>query len=343
MSAHTDCVVLGIDGGGTNTRAVIARGPEVLGRVQGGSIKRLRVGAEAAEANLRTLLSEVFDAAGVSHVHAVSAGVASASMPGVKEWITEVFRDFGIERSEVVGDEVIALDAAFQGGAGILQIAGTGSNCIGRMVTGERESVGGYSSVLGDEGSGYWIGLHGIRRALRAYYAGEPTTILDRVSAEWGTSTLEELVNLGNSVADFGNGIPGPDFSTLAPLISVAAEEVDAVSRGVLLQAAADLAESILLVRHKLRTRHGLTEEVPAAFTGGVLEKMGIVRSRLTELLLEAAPEMPFRQEGVVAVEGALWRACRVAVGLAEEERSDADSVPAVNNAPRSNFRVGPG
>jgi len=36
-------------------------------------------------------------------------------MPGVKEWITAVFRDFHVERSEVVGDEVIALDAAFRG------------------------------------------------------------------------------------------------------------------------------------------------------------------------------------------------------------------------------------
>ena len=309
MSKNSNCVVLGIDGGGTNTRAVIAQGGTVLARAQGGSIKRLRVGAEVAEANLRTLLREVFDIAGLGAVDAASAGVASASMPGVKEWITEVFRDFGVRQSEVVGDEVIALDAAFHGGAGILQIAGTGSNCIGRMATGERESVGGYSSVLGDEGSGYWIGLHGVREALRAYDAGEPSVILDRVGAEWGTSSLEELVNVGNATANLGNTIPAPDFSALAPIISTAAEEGDAVATRVLLQAAADLADFILLVRHKLRQRHGLTEEVPAAFTGGVLEKMGIVRARLTELLKQAAPEMPFRQEGVVAVEGALWRA----------------------------------
>ena len=313
MSTSSNSIVLGIDGGGTHTRAVIAHGGIVLSQAKGGSIKRLRVGPEAAEANLRTLLREVFDAAGVSHIDAASAGVASASMPGVKEWITDVFRDFGVRESEVVGDEVIALDAAFEGSAGILQIAGTGSNCIGRMATGERESVGGYSSVLGDEGSGYWIGLHGIRQALRAYDAGEPSTILDRVGAEWGTSSLEELVNVGNSTANLGNGVPGPDFSALAPIISMAAEEGDAVATRVLMQAAADLAEFILLVRHKLRQRHGLTEEVPAAFTGGVLEKMGIVRARLTELLKEAAPQMPFRQEGVVAVEGALWRARKLA------------------------------
>jgi glucosamine kinase len=306
VSVFSEAVVLGIDGGGTNTRAVIARGDVVLGRANGGSIKRLRVGAEEAEANLRVLLRDVLDAARVAQVDAVSAGIASASLPGVSEWITEVFGEFGIRNSEVVGDEVIALDAAFQGGAGILQIAGTGSNCIGRTATGERESAGGYSSTLGDEGSGYWIGLHGIRQALRAYDAGEPSVILKRVGAAWGTTTLEELVNHGNEV-------PGPDFSALAPIISTAAEEGDAVATRVLLQAAADLADYILLVRHKLRQRHGLVEEVPVAWTGSVLEKIGMVRARLTDILKQAAPNMPFAQEGVVAVEGALWRAHRLA------------------------------
>ena len=86
-----------------------------------------------------------------------------------------------MERSEVVGDEVIALDAAFRGGPGILQIAGTGTNCIGRAPDGGRESAGGWSSRLGDEGSGYWIGLHAVRRALNAYDREEPTRVLEVV------------------------------------------------------------------------------------------------------------------------------------------------------------------
>jgi len=299
-------VVLGVDGGGTNTRAVLMQGEKVLARAHGGSIKRLRVGAEQAEANLRGMMRELYAASGVSHIDAASAGVASASLPGIKEWITEVFAECGVRRSEVVGDEVIALDGAFQGGAGILQIAGTGSNTIGRTAMGERESAGGYSSTLGDEGSGYWIGLHAIRQGLHAYDRGDACVILDRVGAAWGTKTLEELVNRGNEV-------PGPDFSQLAPLVVQAAEEGDAVALWVLDRAAQDIAQFILLVRRKLRERRGLVEEVPVAYTGSVLEKISRVRGRVTELLREAAPEMVFRQEGVVAVEGALWRAQRLA------------------------------
>jgi len=298
--------VLGIDGGGTNTRAVIARGSEILARAQSGSIKRLRVGAEAAEANLRALLRDVLDRSGTAQIHAASAGVASATMPGIPEWITAVFRDFGIQNSEVVGDEVIALDAAFHGGPGILQIAGTGSNCIGRAPSGQRESAGGYSSTLGDQGSGYWIGLHAIRQALHAYDRGDPTAVLDRVAVAWGTHSLEELVNRGNEV-------PGPDFAALAPIINTLAEASDPVALKILHQAASDLADFILLVRQKLRTRHNLQEEVPAAFTGSVLGKMPIVRVSLTELLSQSAPNMPFQQQEVIAVEGAIYRAKRLA------------------------------
>ena len=130
------CLILGIDGGGTRTRASIVDGDKLLAHGENGSIKRLRVGAEAAEANLRALLKDVYAKAGIKGVRAACCGVASASMPGITEWITAVFNDFGVERADIVGDEVIALDAAFRGGPGILQIAGTGSNTIGRAPDG---------------------------------------------------------------------------------------------------------------------------------------------------------------------------------------------------------------
>jgi len=52
-------VVMGIDGGGTRTRASIVNHEKVLAFAENGSIKRLRVGAQAAEENLRALLAEV--------------------------------------------------------------------------------------------------------------------------------------------------------------------------------------------------------------------------------------------------------------------------------------------
>lgn len=298
--------ILGIDGGGTRTRASLVAGDKVLAYAESGSIKRLRVGAEIAEANLRALLEEVFGQAGPVRVVAACCGVASAAMPGIREWITGVFNDFGIERSEIVGDEVIALDAAFQGGPGILQIAGTGSNTVGRAPDGSRENAGGWSSRLGDEGSGYWIGINAVRRALTAYDREQPTEILKKVGQAWGTSTIDELINVGD-------GTPAPDFAALAPLINDLAEAGDPVALDVIRQAAADLVAFVLLVRDKLRRKHRIAGEVPVAWTGSVIEKMRLVREPFFAGLQQAAPDMPVLKNAIVSLDGALWRARRLA------------------------------
>lgn len=299
-------VVLGIDGGGTRTRASIVSDGKRLAFAQGGSIKRLRVGAEAAEANLRAVLKDAMAQAGTPAIAAATVGVASATVPGVEEWITAVLRDFNITRSEVVGDEVIALDAAFRGGPGILQIAGTGSNCIGRAPDGSRECAGGYSSRLGDEGSGYWIGVNAVRRGLWAYDREQPTRVLEAVGRIWGTHSIEELVGLGDST-------PGPDFAALSPTISQLAEEGDPVAVGIMAQAAKDLVDFVLLVRDKLRRKHHLTEELPVAWIGSVIGKARLVREPFLAGLRAAAPQMPVGETEVVGIEGAIWRAERLA------------------------------
>ena len=123
----------------------------------------------------------------------------------------------------------------------------------------------------------------------------------------WGTQTIEELVNLGDST-------PGPDFAALAPAISELAEEGDAVAAGVLQQAAADLVESVLLVRAKLRRKHDLTAEVPVAWIGSVIGKVRLVREPFFAGLQAAAPEMPVRETEVAGIEGAVWRAQQLAL-----------------------------
>ena len=295
-------LVLGIDGGGTNTRATIVADGKVAGSSQNGSIKRLRVGAEAAEDNLRALLTDVFAQASVNRLDAACCGVASATMPGIPEWITAVLREFNVERCEVVGDEVIALDAAFRGGPGILQIAGTGTNTIGRAPDGSRECAGGWSSRLGDQGSGYWIGLHAIRRALNAYDREEPQEVLKHVGEIWGTPTIDLLI-------EFGDSTPGPDFAALAPAINELAEAGDPVALGVLQQAATDLVDFVLLVRAKLKRKHAIAGEVPVAWTGSVIEKMARVREAFFAGLKAAAPEMPVNTAATMSLDGAIWRA----------------------------------
>jgi hypothetical protein len=69
----------------------------------------------------------------------------------------------------------------------------------------------------------------------------------------------------------------------------------------------------VLLVRSKLRRKHSLTVEVPVAWTGGAIEKTPLVRAAFFAGLKAAAPQMPVAKEAVVSLDGALWRANRLA------------------------------
>jgi glucosamine kinase len=71
--------------------------------------------------------------------------------------------------------------------------------------------------------------------------------------------------------------------------------------------------EFVLLVRAKLRRKHSITGEVPVAWTGGIIERMTSVREAFFAGLHAVAPEMPVARESVVSLEGALWRAKRLA------------------------------
>jgi hypothetical protein len=71
--------------------------------------------------------------------------------------------------------------------------------------------------------------------------------------------------------------------------------------------------EFVLLVRAKLRRKHGIVGEVPVAWTGGVIEHMPLVREAFFAGLQAAAPQMPVSREPVVPLDGALWRAQRLA------------------------------
>jgi hypothetical protein len=81
---------------------------------------------------------------------------------------------------------------------------------------------------------------------------------------------------------------------------------------GILQQAALDLVGFVLLVRSKLRRKHGIASEVPVAWTGSVIAKMELVRNQFCAGLNAAAPEMPVGKEEVVALKGAIWRAERM-------------------------------
>jgi glucosamine kinase len=296
---------LAIDAGGTKTRCVLADEARILGSAATGSVKLMRVSEAEASARLRTMLAEVSHAAGVGleSVTRTCVGVAGLSIDAVREWAErEIGGAVGGELL-LLGDDEIALEGAFRGGPGILVIAGTGSNVIGRAADGMMYGAGGWGPALGDEGSGFWIGQEALRAGFWAKDRGIETSLLAGIGEFWETNSPGEIVERANLR-------PGPDFSALAPIVVRCAEGGDELAAAVLERAGAELAEQVALVALKMKESGG-DGKVEAAYTGGVLEHIAPVRDAMVEALKSSAPEITVMEIAADSLEGALWRARR--------------------------------
>ena len=295
---------LAIDAGGTKTRCLLADESRILARAVTGSVKLMRVGEAEASARLRAMLVEVAHTAGVSlkDVTRTCIGLAGLSIEAVREWAErEISKAVGGELL-IAGDEEIALDGAFRGGPGILIIAGTGSNVLGRAADGAMYSAGGWGPAIGDEGSAFWIGQEGVRAGFWAKDRGVPTTLLTEIGEHWGAKSLGEIVELANAR-------PGPDFPALAPVVTRCADAGDELAIAVLERAGAELAEQVALVAVKMKESGGSRRKIEAAYTGGVLEHNARVRSAMIEALKKSSAGVKVMEGAVDALDGALWKA----------------------------------
>ncbi len=293
---------LAIDAGGTKTRCALAEERRVLAEAQCGSVKLMRVGEAEATTRILGVLAEVSARAGVGlhSVRGTCVGLAGLSIAAVRSWAQRTIGPVVGGELLLCGDEEIALDAAFRGGPGVLVVAGTGSNVVGRSASGEIARAGGWGSAVGDEGSGHWIGVEAVRRGLWARDRGVGSELLSAVQRYWA---LEDLPDLVAHV----NRRPGPEFSELVPVVMGAAEAGDPVAGEVLRAAGRELARQVLIAAEKTGARR-------VASAGSVLEHVVAVRQAMVDALWERSPATEVLPEPVNPIDGALWRARRMGV-----------------------------
>jgi N-acetylglucosamine kinase-like BadF-type ATPase len=294
---------LAVDAGGTKTDFVLADETRELARVRTGTIKRMRADAETTGRNLDTALAELSASSGVamSAITHTCIGTAGETVPLVVDWLREAFAARVGGSLLLLGDVEIALDAAFPGGAGVLALAGTGSNVAGRGADGVVTTAGGMGPMLADQGSGHRIGYEGLRAAFLARDEGRETVLMDEVLAFWELRSIDLLV-------EHANHVPPPDFSRLAGLVVRAAAEGDAVAQEVLAQQGEELGYLVRLIVRRIRVRE--PEWVPRiGFAGSIMEKVMPVRSALVEAVRREFPGTVALDGVVDPIAGALWRA----------------------------------
>jgi glucosamine kinase len=297
---------LALDSGGTKTDYVLADEARELARVRTGSIKRMRVDAGTACRNLESALAELTARTGISmqEITRTCIGTAGETIPLVKDWLRESITARVAGGLLILGDVEIALDAAFPGQPGVLAMAGTGSNVLGRDEAGKLVSGGGWGPALADQGSGHFIGLESLRAIFLARDEERETRLLPAILEFWKLASSDDLVA-------HANRIPAPDFSTLTGVVASCAAAGDEIALSVLRKQGEDLAYLVQLVIRRLRrasTRQGWTP--PIAFTGSILANIPPVREALISAVQREFPEAQAPQQGEVdPLNGALWRA----------------------------------
>jgi len=278
---------VGIDGGGTTTRALIASADgAVFGHGEAEGSNPSQLGGALAREHLRTAMSAAWQNAGISArpLSAVFCGIAGlrayAAMNSVDSLWDSIFP--GIASSEVKWDHDLrtALAGGLEGKPGIVLVAGTGSACYARNAEGATTRVGGWGALLDDAGSAYALGLTLLKHAIRGWEGRAfVSPWIDRVSETIQINTPSDALQWTKSFTD-----PRPEIARLAPLVLDAWREGDALAKEWVETAANELAQLVATAAQRLFP----TQKAVAIFTGGLSqdsEYFETVRSTVARLV----------------------------------------------------------
>jgi len=301
-------IVIGIDGGGSKTHAIVAdeNGKTIAETVGPGSA--VRPGHVEHSANvIAEVVRDALASCEMTHVtpRVLSIGVAGAGRDAERQelWQALVSRDLAAELV-IHSDFSIALDDAFGDGPGVLMIAGTGSVAFGRGPSGATARCGGWGPVAGDEGSGAWIGRRALSVVTAAADGREPETALT------GAILTAAQVNETSDLIAWAANAPPSQLATLAPIVLSAADAGDLRANALVSLAVEEL---VLHVRALARQLFGDERAaLPVALSGGMLTRGTALRKRFEHRLKSSVPGAQIRAEPVVAARGAVRAALRI-------------------------------
>ena len=271
--------VLGIDAGGTKTRALIA---DETARVVGGALgggANLRTHGELEVEKVLHAVIEDARADAPATPEAVALGIAGADRPPDEAVLRAILRRIGFKNRVVVtNDARIAFVAGSDLRVGLALVCGTGSIAWGRNRAGQVARSGGWGWHLGDEGSGFWIGERAIREVLRAVDGRGPSTRLDRALSEH--FEIAEPSQILYAIYD--REFPRTRVAKFAARVGEAALAGDAVAKAVLSDAAAELVRAASSVRDRLRLEEDVYDVV---LSGGTFAAVPSLEADVTRRL----------------------------------------------------------
>jgi len=298
-------IVVGIDGGGSKTLAIVADDAgETLGRFTGPA-SALRSGdVEQSAAVIAEAVRGALAAAkqGDAIPRSLCAGIAGVGREADRLRLEQAVSRLGIADSVSVDtDFSIALDDAFRDGPGVLLIAGTGSVAFGRSPAGATARCGGWGPVCGDEGSGAWIGRRALSIVTGAADGREPETAL--TGALLTTLQLDET----NDLIAWAGQASTTELAALAQVVMGVANAGDLRANALVALAVEELVLHVRSLARQLFVDERAA--IPVALSGGLMKRGSLLRKRLEHRLRSLVPGSEVRSDPVDAARGAVRRA----------------------------------
>jgi len=264
---------IGIDAGGTKTIVVLVDADlrvRAKGSYEGMNLAQMN--PNTVSGRLKQIIEEMTYRAGMLPYHVgltVLAGAGGGDSKMREEIEYACWARMPERKVKVITDAEAALAGAFKGGAGIVLIAGTGSIAWGKDNEGRMARAGGYGYILGDEGSGFWMGREVLRRCLDAYHRGEMTALGKKVCEFWQIEDISKAISI-----IYSSDKPGAKAGELAPLVFEAYEAGDAAAQDILREAGRHLAELAVKVRGRL----SFVPPVKVCLSGGVAGQQAVMQ-----------------------------------------------------------------
>ena len=312
-------LIAGFDAGQTHTTCRLATlkpdgSWQVLSEGQGTGVSHLAAegGAPRFEAALGSSLRWALDAAGLpANATLCAAGIGASGIESgstVQEQGTHLASaclGLAQPRVVVVGDECTALAGAFNGGAGILVISGTGCIALGSDGQGHSHRCGGWGWLLDGAGSAMDIGRDGLALSVQMADGRLPETALrQELWQALGASSAQAV-----KAAVVAPHFAAAGFARLAPVMHELALGGDPHAQAVIQRSAEALAAMVHTIAERLKL-----PEPAVCGVGGALHHLSVLRQGFSRELKRRLPQAELQPPVGDACSGALRLAAQAAL-----------------------------
>ena len=271
----------GYDGGGTKTACVLTdETGRILGFGKGGPSNYLYCGHEVAAQSVRDATAQAFADAGLPMQRLDTAYMASAAILIQHGDAHVPFFSTCIDADQVICESDIynIWFGSVRERPAVISIAGTGAITYICSKTGYLR-VSGWGPLLGDEGSGYDLGLQALRMACRMYDGREPLEhdFMDAIFAHYGATTPFELLRA------LGKGDSRSAVADAAKEVFALYRQGSAAAAALLERCADEISLSVLAATR--RDNHA--ETYPLVFSGGLVQQDSPLYAMLKDRLLQ--------------------------------------------------------